>query len=42
MDNRTYAGDDGQWKHQTIEEARQQYQKLNNKLCKVTQSAKEL
>ena len=30
-----------QWKHQTTEEARQQYQKLNNKLRKVTQRAKE-
>jgi len=31
-----------QWKHQTTEEARQQYRKLNNKLCKVTQRAKEV
>lgn len=30
-----------QWKHQTTEEARQQYRKLNNKLRKVTQRAKE-
>ena len=30
-----------QWKHQTTEEARQQYRKLNNKLRKVTQTAKE-
>ena len=24
------------WKHQTTEEAHQEYRKLNNKLCKVT------
>jgi len=30
-----------QWKHQTTEEARQLYRKLNNKLRKVTQKAKE-
>ena len=30
-----------QWKHQTTEEARQQYRKLNDKLRKVTQKAKE-
>jgi len=30
-----------QWKHQTTEKARQQYRKLNNKLRKVTQRAKE-
>jgi len=30
-----------QWKHQTTEEARQQYLKLNNRLCKIMQAAKE-
>jgi len=29
------------WKHRTTEEARQQYRKLNNKLRKITQKAKE-
>ena len=30
-----------QWKHHTTEKARQQYRKLNNKLRKVTQRAKQ-
>jgi len=30
-----------QWKHQTTEEARQQYRKLNNRLRRITQAAKE-
>ena len=33
--------DQRRWKHQTTEEARQQYRKLNNKLRKVTQRTKE-